>query len=100
MLTEAEIGVRVRKLREKLSLSQSAFAELVRTHGLAWQQPTVSRIEEGERPLRLAEAVILAESFGFPIFDITGYRAGLMASLHAVTNLLEETERESLGMDS
>lgn len=89
MLTEAEIGQRVRELRESLNLSQAAFAQLVQSHGLAWRQPTVSRIEEGERPVRLAEAVILAEQLGLAIIDGASYKAGVRASIQAVTALLD-----------
>lgn len=91
MLTDVEIGHAVRDLRESMELSQAAFAALTRKRGLSWHQPTVSRIEDGERPLRLAEALVLADAFGLPLPGRLGIRAGIQLSIDALTNLMEET---------
>jgi transcriptional regulator with XRE-family HTH domain len=90
MLTDTEIGQNVRHLRERMQLSQSAFAAATRTKGLHWHQPTVSRIEDGERPLRLAEAVVLAESFGFLLPNGLGLSAGIRLSIKTLEQLLQE----------
>lgn len=90
MLTDAEIGQTVRELRERMHLSQSAFAELTRSKGLSWHQPTVSRIEDGERPLRLAEAIVLSESLGFLLPNGLGVSAGIKMSINTLEQLLKE----------
>lgn len=90
MLSDNEIGQTVRALRERMNLSQSAFAEVIRARGLQWHQPTVSRIEDGERPLRLSEAVVLAESIGYLLPNGLGVRAGVKASIEHLQDLLRE----------
>jgi len=90
VLTDAEIGQTVRDLRERMQLSQSAFAETIRSKGLGWHQPTVSRIEDGERPLRLAEALVLSESFGFILPNGLGVSAGVKLSINTLEQLLKE----------
>jgi transcriptional regulator with XRE-family HTH domain len=90
VLTDAEIGQTVRVLRERLHLSQSDFAAAIRSKGLGWHQPTVSRIEDGERPLRLAEAIVLSESFGFLLPNGLGVGAGVKLSISTLEQLLKE----------
>jgi hypothetical protein len=44
--------------------SQSEIASAMKSRGWKWAQNTVSAVEAGERPLRLAEAVDLAQILG------------------------------------
>src|SRR3712207_7531804 len=37
---------------------------------LQWRQNTVTRVENGDRPVRLAEAVAIAEILGVPLTDL------------------------------
>jgi transcriptional regulator with XRE-family HTH domain len=45
--------------RKALGLSQTALAKALTEEGLAFYQPTVQRIELGERPVRINEAVAI-----------------------------------------
>ena len=63
--SNAQIGSRVKQLRGEKS--QGVLAESMRKRGFKWSQGTVWTVETGERPLRLSEAVALAELFGLPI---------------------------------
>lgn len=45
-------------------MSQQALADRMRERGWKWSQATVWAVEKGERPLRLAEAMDLAQILG------------------------------------
>ncbi|ROZ53527.1 XRE family transcriptional regulator [Rhodococcus sp. WS1] len=47
--------------REAKGWSQTEFAKRLSAEGLRFHQPTVQRIESGERPLKLTEAIKIAE---------------------------------------
>lgn len=52
-------------LRERRGWSQTAFAKRLNDeHGLPFHQPTIQRIEAGERPLKMHEAFSIANAFG------------------------------------
>lgn len=61
--TDQEIwfGENLRRLREQLGVSQSGLAREMAERGFQFHQTTISRIEAGDRPVRLAEATTLAE---------------------------------------
>lgn len=54
----------MRMLRERRGMSQTEFAKKASEHGLSFHQPTVQRIETGQRPLKLTEALVVAELLG------------------------------------
>lgn len=56
--------------RERQGLSQSELARRVSAGGLRMQPPTIWRIEEGERPVRLNEAVLIADALGINLPDL------------------------------
>jgi transcriptional regulator with XRE-family HTH domain len=60
--TDEAIGQRVRERREQLRLSQAHIAMKMNLKGHQWHQTTVAKTETGERPLRLTEALALAEA--------------------------------------
>jgi transcriptional regulator with XRE-family HTH domain len=52
-------------LREQRGMSQTEFAKRARErHGLPFHQPTVARIEAGQRPVKLHEAFTIAKILG------------------------------------
>lgn len=55
-------GGRVAGLRKSQGLSQEAVASRMREHGHDWHQTTVSKVENGQRPVVLEEAYDLALS--------------------------------------
>lgn len=61
---ERNFREQMRRRREAAKESQSAFAKRIAATGLPFHQPTVQRIEDGERPVRLDEAHVIAEALG------------------------------------
>lgn len=62
---DQQIGATVRELRAERS--QKALAEAMRERGHSWSQATVWSVEQGSRPLRLAEARDLARELGVSV---------------------------------
>lgn len=60
---EARFVTRMIELRTENGWSQNEFARRLQEAGLNWKQPTVARVEEGSRPLRFTEALIIANFF-------------------------------------
>jgi transcriptional regulator with XRE-family HTH domain len=61
-------GARMRQVRERNGVSQGSLAaNLIIMHGISWHQTTVAKVEAGERPIRLGEAVAVAEVLGVPL---------------------------------
>ena len=54
----------LRKTRKERGLTQLDPADMMAERGFAWSQPTVARIEKGQRPLSLAEARALMDVLG------------------------------------
>lgn len=50
--------------------SQQALARAMRNRGWKWSQATASAIEKGERPLKLAEAIDLADELNVSLEDL------------------------------
>jgi transcriptional regulator with XRE-family HTH domain len=65
---DGRFAERMQQYRERLGISQSALVGRLRENG--WSkvhQTTVSRIEKGERPVRLGEARAIASALGVPL---------------------------------
>lgn len=58
---EATFVENATRARKALGMSQTALAKKVAAKGLPFHQPTIQRIEAGERPVRLNEAVAIAQ---------------------------------------
>lgn len=54
-------GTRIREQRERLSLSQADLVHSLNCFGLMWSQGTLSRVETGQREVRLTEAVVVSK---------------------------------------
>lgn len=66
--TDKIFGRRVERLRERNGWSQTELARKMKERGFdAFHQTTISRVEKGERPVRLGEAVAFADIFGRPL---------------------------------
>lgn len=62
------IGRNIQALRKRLDLSQAELAEkLTRSSGTNYHQQTILRIEKGERPLKVSEAIAFAKVFDVPV---------------------------------
>src|SRR5699024_5424072 len=72
MMHPAEIDFtrRMATQRRELGWSQSELARRLQEAGLTtYHQTTVSRLEQGERPVRLGEARAIAAVLGIPILE-------------------------------
>lgn len=62
------IGSNIQALRKRLDLSQAELAEkMTRSSGGSYHQQTILRIEKGERPLKVSEAIAFAKVFNVPV---------------------------------
>ena len=66
---DRNVATNVRMARETAGLSQDELAERMTERGFGFSQATVWKIEQGRRPLRISEAVALADAL-----DIRGWR--------------------------
>lgn len=82
--TNAAFTQWLRTVRAEAGLSQQKLADTLRAGGLSnFHQTTVAKIERGERPLRLDEAVAIAELFGTTLDAALGLKPGSENSLAA-----------------
>ena len=81
------IGERVRQRRISLGLSQGGLAGRLQAAGLAWSQGTLSKVENGDRPVRLSETRALAK-----VLDIPWYL--LLQSADPISNASDRLDRE------
>lgn len=57
----------MKQLRERSRFSYARLAREVTARGVKMHQPTVQRIEDGNRPVRLFEAEVIADTFNVPL---------------------------------
>lgn len=61
MDVDEEIGRRIEALRTSAGLGQKDLSDKLRAVGVNWSQGTLSKVENGSRPIRFTEAVKVAE---------------------------------------
>jgi DNA-binding XRE family transcriptional regulator len=91
---EAAFVHRMKTLRERDDVSQTELAKAAAAKGLPFHQQTIQRIETGIRPVRLNEAVVLAEILGSSLDAMTqadtvdSLRKEAMYNVYRVGNFL------------
>lgn len=70
-LTEERFAANLRMTREAIGVSQSTLAEEMAARGWPWRQQTVTRVETGQRMVRLGEAKAVAEILGTSLDKLT-----------------------------
>lgn len=83
--TDRAIGLNVQTQRGPVS--QQAVADAMRERGWKWSQSTVWSVEQGDRPLRLAEAISLSEILGCEVSSLTSPPANEQARWHLRQNV-------------
>ena len=68
--TEAVLARRLRRLREAGHLTQQQIASQMTGAGYRMHQTTIAKIEAGERPVTIGEAVALAWALGVGLLDL------------------------------
>jgi transcriptional regulator with XRE-family HTH domain len=76
----------MRRLREKARMTQTDLAKALKARGLPFHQPTIQRIENGDRPVRLNEAFAIADELDCDLETMTSH-------------LISEAEDITLGME-
>lgn len=61
----------LQRLRERRSLKQTDLARALRRAGLPFHQQTIQRIENGDRPVRLNEAYLIAQELDVELEQMT-----------------------------
>lgn len=89
----------VKLRRELLELTQTDLAKQMKRKGFAFHQQTIQRIENGDRPIRLDEAFMLAEILQSRISTMTSPPdAGLGSLVYAIDRLRHESAQMSEGL--
>ncbi len=68
---EADFAENIKRWRERKGLSQDALAQQMADLGFPFHQATVYKIEKGERPVRLVEAMALSALLDQYLFGLT-----------------------------
>ena len=74
-VSDSHIGKRIVALRDARGWSQGQLASALRSEGLPWSQGTLSKVETGQRPIRLSEVPKLVAVLGATISDLLGAKA-------------------------
>lgn len=103
------IGSNVERLRKRRELNQVDVAERMSDDGFKWSQRTVWAVEKGERPLRLAEAQVLARGFKVGLDELVGAPEAMAVAhkffdandmcRHAVSNLGNALQQAQAAMN-
>jgi transcriptional regulator with XRE-family HTH domain len=93
------VGANVRRLRTAHALTQAELARAMVDRGCAFSQATVWKIETGQRPVKLAEAVVIADAVQVPLEALTtaadggGYDAELRALTRQVGDAYDQIKQ-------
>lgn len=72
-LTDKEIGERMRAARERTHTPQHHISTVMTvSYRIKWHQTVVTKVENGERALKLTEAVAVAKILRIPLSELTG----------------------------
>jgi transcriptional regulator with XRE-family HTH domain len=70
-LTEQRFAANLRQAREENGVSQVRLAQEMAKRGWPWRQQTVTRVESGQRMVRLGEATAIADILGTSVARLT-----------------------------
>jgi transcriptional regulator with XRE-family HTH domain len=92
---EPLLGERVRALREARGWSQDTVAKRMASKGFSWRQTTVAKTEAADRPVRVNEAVALADLYGVDLDSLVRPDLHPLAQrLQKARSILEQVEHE------
>lgn len=84
IVDDLELGRWVQRRRAQLRLTQGDLVKRLRDAGLSWSQGTLSRVENGDRPIRAVELEALATALDSTIADF------LAGDHHPLDELINE----------
>lgn len=91
---DEEIGQRLQQVRERKNLNQSQAVRALREAGLVWSQGTLSKVESGNRPIRLAELPAIATAFGVSQNELLAPEDPISSALERM-RIVESTAQEA-----
>lgn len=91
---DEEIGQRLQRLRERQNLNQAQAVRALRSAGLVWSQGTLSKVESGIRPIRLAELPAIARALGVNQSELLASEDPISAALERIT-VVESTAQDA-----
>jgi transcriptional regulator with XRE-family HTH domain len=92
--TDQRFAERVRQVREAKGLSQAhAAMKMAALHGYQWHQTVWSKIEAGERRVRLSEAVAMASALNVDLADLLEDRSSPDSRRAEISAALTEASR-------
>lgn len=93
---ERNFREQVRRAREARSMTQTDLAKALKAFGLPFHQQTVQRIEQGERPVRLNEAYLIAQVLDLSLDTMTATSTPSARELRfAVDGLRRKAQQEA-----
>lgn len=85
-ITEAQFAILVRQAREARQISQAKLAELLQAfHGIRLDPTAITRLERGDRGIRLNEAAALADVLDITLFDRIKPRPPTVSAVEGAT---------------
>lgn len=88
------IGRRLQEVRERQNLNQAQAVRALRSAGLVWSQGTLSKVESGIRPIRLAELPAIARALGVSQSELLAPEDPISSALERI-RVVEQTAREA-----
>ena len=89
---DERVGANIAEIREASGLSQTALALKLAKAGLRMSQQTITKIENGSRPLRLSEARAMAEALDCDV-DVLDNSRDLFTWAVAIRTQLQNFDR-------
>ncbi|WP_280364179.1 helix-turn-helix domain-containing protein [Nocardia abscessus] len=100
---ERDFAAAFKQWRELRGMSQTELAHKASEVGLPFHQQTVARIESGERPVRVPEAVLLSAVLGVRLVDLVHQLSSVERSaldqLAEARAALEETVKRMVSLE-
>lgn len=91
---DEEIGQRLQQVRERQDLNQAQAVRALRSAGLVWSQGTLSKVESGIRPIRLAELPAISKALGVSQSELLAPEDPISSALQRI-RVVEQTAGEA-----
>lgn len=91
---EAALRENMRRVREAADMSQTELGKRLADRGLPFHQQTIQRIESGDRPVRLNEAMIISEVLGVDLDQLVRVLSPERLT-EGIQHVLENAEMDS-----
>lgn len=98
--TELVIGREMRRIRERLGITQQELAERMIKNGFRFHQTQVAKMERGERPIRVNEWIAIATALGMaPLDMLSAAISANVSKSKGSSQTIAELEREKVAIE-